>query len=109
MDKIKNYFKKIFRRTDFSGLSICGRGQGFDWEILLTFFLLIMIIVVSYSVHVFLGVRAGDIFDEGSKTPPHNETIDKNNLNRIIQDFDAKAKILNSLQTQKPVFIDPSL
>lgn len=104
-----NNIKKILCRTDFSGLSVFGRGQSFDWEILLTFFLVLMIIAVSFSVHVFLGVRAGDIFKDDYKAPVHNETIDKNALDKVIKDFSTRVENLKKLQAQKPVFVDPSL
>ena len=109
MNKIKHYIKNIFHRTDFSGLSVFGRGQQFDWEILLSFFLLIMIIIVSFSVYVFLGVRAGDIFQDDYKAPAHNETINRDTLDHVIKDFDSHAENLKTLQAQKPVFVDPSL
>lgn len=109
MNNIKHYIKKIFKRTDFSGLSIFGHGQFFDWKILLTFFLLIMIVVVSFSVYVFLGVRAGDIFKDDNKVPVHNEVINKTTLDQVIKDFDIRAENLEKLQVQKPVFVDPSL
>jgi hypothetical protein len=109
MNKTKNYIKNIFKRIDFSGLSVFGRGQQFDWEILLTSFLLLMIVAVSFSVHVFLGVRAGDIFQDDFKAPVRNETINKETLDRVIKNFETRAENLKTLQTQKPVFIDPSL
>lgn len=109
MNKIERYFKKIFRRTDFSGLSVMGRGSQFDWEILLVLFLLFMIVVVSFSVYFFLGVRAGDIFKDDYKAPVHSDTINRDVLDSIIKDFDVRAENLKNLQTQKPVFVDPSL
>lgn len=109
MSKTKHFIKKIFRRTDFNGLSLFGHGEHFDWKILLTFFLLVMIVVVSFSVYVFLGVRAGDIFKDDYKAPAHNETIDRDVLDQVIKDFNDRAANLKSLQTQKPVFVDPSL
>jgi hypothetical protein len=109
MNKTKHYIKKIFRHTDFSGLSVFGRNQTFDWEILLAFFLLVTIVTVSFSVYVFIGVRAGDIFSNSDNTPVHNETIDRNVLDQVINNFATHASNLKSLQAQKPVFIDPSL
>jgi hypothetical protein len=110
MNRIKHYIKKNFHRTDFSGLTIFGRGQQFDWEILLTFFLLVMIVAVSFSVYIFLGVRAGDLFKDDYKAPVHNETINRDVLDRVIRDFVTRAENLKNLQTQKrQVFVDPSL
>lgn len=109
MNKIKHYFKKTFRRTDFSGLSIFNRGQRVDWEILLAVFLMVVIAAVSFSVYVFLGVRAGDIFKDSYKAPTNNEKIDKVVLDKVIKDFETRAENLKKLQTQKPVFVDPSL
>ena len=109
MNKIKHILKKIFHRTDFSGLSVLGRGQRFDWEMLLSFLLLIFVIVVSFSVHVFLGVRAGDIFTDDYKPPVHNITINKTVLDNVLRKFDLKAMTAQKLETSKPVFVDPSL
>ena len=109
MNKIKLYFKKIFRSTDFSGLSVFGHGESFDWEMLLTFFLLVMVVTVSFSVYVFLGVRAGDIFKDDYKAPAHNETVDRAALDRVIKDFGDRAENLKSIQATKPTFVDPSL
>lgn len=109
MHKIENHIKKLFRRTDFSGFSVFGRGQHFDWEMLLTFFLLVTVVAVSFSVYVFLGVRAGNLFKDDYKPPVHNETINRDTLDRVIKDFDSRAENLKKLQTQKPVFVDPSL
>jgi len=109
MNKTKFYFKKIFHRTDFSGLSVFGRGQSFDWEILLTFLILVMIVVISFSVHVFLGVRAGDLFQDGYKPPVHDATISRDVLTKVISDFATRADTLKNLQAQKPIFVDPSL
>ena len=109
MNKIKYYFKKIFHRTDFSGLSFFGRGQHFDWQVLLSIFLLVSIVVLYFSVHVFLGVRAGDIFTDDFKPPVHNETINKKTLDGVIADFNARVDNLKSLKATKPVFVDPSL
>jgi hypothetical protein len=109
MEKTKNSFKKVFRRNDFSGLSVFGRGENFDWEMLLTFFLLVIVVAVSFSVYVFLGVRAGDIFKDDYKAPVHNETINREVLSKVIKSFDARAENLKNLRAQKPVFIDPSL
>jgi hypothetical protein len=109
MGKMKNNFKKLFQPNDFSGLSVFGRGERFDWEILLAFFLLVIILAVSFSVYVFLGVRAGDIFKDDYKVPTHNETINRDMLDKVIKNFDVRAENLKNLQTQRPVFIDPSL
>lgn len=109
MNKLKKYIKKTFYRNDFSGLSVFGRGQQFDWEILLTIFLLVMIAAVSFNVYVFLGVRAGDIFKDDYKALVHNDTIDRDTLDRIIKDFGTRAENLKNLRAQKPVFVDPSL
>jgi hypothetical protein len=109
MNKIKHSIKKIFRRTDFGGLSIFGHGEHFDWKILLTLFLLVMVVAVSFSVYVFLGVRAGDIFSNTSKTPAHNDTISRGTLDNVIKNFDTRAENLKNLQSQRPVFVDPSL
>lgn len=109
MNKINHYIKKIFHRTDYSGLSVFGRGQTFDWKILLTFFLVIIGISLSFSVYVFLGVRAGNIFTDGSKPPVHNETINRDTLDSVIKDFNTRAEKLQTLQAQRPTFVDPSL
>ena len=109
MSKTKVSFKKRFQRTDFTGLSVFGRGQHFDWEVLMAFFLLVIIIAISFSVHVFLGEMAGDIFQINDKSPAHNDTINKNSLDQIVSSFAARADNLEKLQTQKPVFVDPSL
>lgn len=109
MDKIKHNIKKFSRRTDFSGLSIFGRGEGFDWEVLMAFFLVVIAIAVSFSVHVFLGVRAGDMFKDDFKPPVHNENINKAVLDQVIKQFDARAENLKKIQVQRPVFVDPSL
>ena len=109
MEKIKHYIKKIYNRTDFSGLSVLGRGQRFDWEILLAFFFVVIIIAVSFSVHVFLGVRAGDIFQEAYQAPVHNVNINKKALDQLVKDFAVRADNLKNLRIQKPVFVDPSL
>jgi len=109
LNKIKSFVSKIFRRTDFSGLSIFGQGQHFDWKVLLAFFLLIIIIAVSFSVHVFLGVKAGDIFKDDFKPPVRNSTINREVLDGVIKDFNDRADKTRSLQVQKPIFVDPSL
>ncbi|HAO64494.1 TPA: hypothetical protein DCQ44_00755 [Candidatus Taylorbacteria bacterium] len=109
MNTIKSSLNKIFYRTDFSGLSVLGRGQHFDWRALLTFFLAVMIVSVSISVHVFLGVRAGDIFTSNSSIPVHNDAINKDALDKVIRSFDARAENLKNLQLQRPLFVDPSL
>ena len=109
MDKIKHYIKKFFQRTDFSGLTVSGRGQHFDWEILLAFFLLVIIITVSFSVHVFLGVRAGDIFQVNSNSPKTSQTINREVLDQVIKDFGVRADALKKIQSQRPSFVDPSL
>ena len=110
MDKIKHNIKKLSHQSDFSGLSVFGRGEGFDWEVLLAFFLVVIAIAVSFSVHVFLGVRAGDMFkDDDFKPPVHNENINKTVLDQVIKQFDTRAENLKKFQTQKPVFVDPSL
>lgn len=109
MNKIKKYFKKFFHRTDLSGLTVFGRGQTFDWEILLIFFLLLVIIMLSFSVHVFLGVRAGDIFQNNNQAPVHSEVINRKALDQVISSYNTRSTTLKNLQTQKPVFVDPSL
>jgi hypothetical protein len=109
MDKIIHYFKKKFKRTDFSGLSFFGRGQSFDWKVLMIFFLLVMIVVISFSVHVFLGVRTGDMFKDDFVPVSHNETINRTVLDNVIKNFNDRAERLNSLQTKRPIFVDPSL
>ena len=109
MNKIKHYFKNIFHRTDFSGLSVFGRGQSFDWEVLLSLFLIAIIVLLYFSVHVFLGVRAGDIYTDDFKPPVHNESINKVVLDKVVKSFDVRAETLKSLKAQKPVFVDPSL
>lgn len=109
MNKPKQYIKKIFQRTDFAGLSVFGRGQQFDWEMLLTLFLVVMVVAVIFSVHIFLGVKAGDIFTDGFKPQVHNETINRNALDRVLKDFATRAETLKNLQTSRPVFVDPSL
>jgi hypothetical protein len=109
MNKIKRYLNKVSPRTDSSGLSVFGRGQSFDWEILLIIFLFMIIVFVSFSVYVFLGVRAGDIFQDNDKVPIHNETINREVLDRTVNGLVVHTENLKKLQSQRPVFIDPSL
>lgn len=109
MNKIKHYFKNIFHRTDFSGLSIFGRGQSFDWEVLLSLFLLAVIVLLYFSVHVFLGVRAGDIYTDDFKPPIRNETINKVVLDKVVKDMDMRLEASKILKAEKNIFVDPSL
>lgn len=109
MDKIKVYLKKVLKSTEYNGLSVFGRGQSFDWKFLLSVFLLILIVAVSYSVHVFLGVKAGDIFQGDYVIPKHNDSINRAVLDKVVKSFDLRAQQLTQLQKNKPVFVDPSL
>lgn len=109
MDKIKHYIKKFFKRTDFSGLTVFGRGQHFDWEILLAFLLLVIIVTISFSIYVFLGVRAGDIFQVNSKVSKTSQTINREVLDLVITNFGVRADALKKIQSQRPFFVDPSL
>jgi hypothetical protein len=109
MKKLKYYFHKIFKRTDFSGLSVFGRGQHADWEILLVFLVVILVGSVSFSINVFLDVRSGNAFQDDYKPPVRNMTIDKNKLSEVVKSFEKKAENLAAIQAQKKVFIDPSL
>jgi hypothetical protein len=108
MKKIQDTFKKIFHRTDFSGFSVFGRGEHFDWDVLLIFFLLVLVVTVSFSVRVFLGVLAGDIFGTGLPAV-HVVGIDTKTLSSTIKTFEVRSETLKGLQTKKPVFVDPSL
>ncbi len=109
MNKILEKIKSIFRRQDRDGLSVFGRSQHFDWEVLLTLSLGVIIIVVLVSVQVFLGVKKGDIFNVEKKTDVPVSTINRDKIDAVIDAFARREQQLTDLQTNKPVSVDPSL
>ncbi len=109
MKKITTYLKNIFQRKDITGLSILGHGHHFDWKVLLSAFLLTIVGVLSFSVHVYLGVKAGDLFQAQGKADAPEVLINRAGLDQVLQVFDARAQKLKDLQAQEPVLVDPSL
>ena len=99
----------MFKRSDLSGLSVLGHGQNFDWEILLSIFLIIVVSIAAYNTYVFLGVRAGDIFQVDKQPVTTPTLIDQITLKTVIDNFDARAKNYKDLETKHPVLVDPSM
>ena len=109
MNKFQTSIKNIFQRKDTSGLSIFGHGHNFDWKIMLSIFLLVVIIVVAFNTQLYLGVKAGDIFQSQNSSYTQPVLINRKFLEQILQKFSPRAENLKALQTQKPVLVDPSL
>ena len=79
-----------------------------DWEIMLIFFFVLIIIVFALSYYVYTSV-----VDEDQREVPIDEisyrVIDKRELRSVIDKFDERSRNFENVLQNEPDIVDPSL
>ncbi|MBU6431564.1 MAG: hypothetical protein KGJ58_04295 [Patescibacteria group bacterium] len=80
-----------------------------DWNIVLGFFILAIILSIVLGFYTYGKIDGGGFFaiSDGKESPV--ETIDRSELNKIINFYEAKSQLFQEIKAKKPEIIDPSL
>lgn len=109
MQKFFSRFKFHYHRTDKTGLSVFGRGIHFDWEALLSLFMITVLIIVLINMKIFLQIRAGDIFKVNQVTETKTVGLDRKKLADTLAFFQSKIKTTDSVKGELQPLVDPAL
>jgi hypothetical protein len=78
-----------------------------DWQIIVGCFLVAILLIVSWSVYLFVSVNVDDGVD-GDKSA-HIENIDKKALDALTAESNKKKAAFEAFKLAKPDVVDPSL
>ncbi|MEK7070358.1 MAG: hypothetical protein AAB966_00970 [Patescibacteria group bacterium] len=80
-----------------------------DWNIILTFFIFGVLAVSAFNSYMYWRISSGSFFVVISKKELLIETIDRFELKKVIDRYDAKSQLFQETKSKKPEVIDPSL
>lgn len=103
----KNY-RNFFRRKKWqSGLKEINPRR--DWNIILLFFVLTLIILIVFGSYLYRKISKGNLFVVPERNEPIAETIDRSELKKIFDYYETKSRLFEENKIKKPEVIDPSL
>lgn len=80
-----------------------------DWNIILTFFTLLVFVAMAFSLYMYLRINSGSFFITAGEAESSVETIDRAKLKKVTEYYEAKNKLFQEAKTKKPNAVDPSL
>lgn len=107
--KIKDFFDENIKRRRINKI-----GNRFNmskiWNIILTLFVIVNIVIIAISSYLFFQIKEGEIFLVERDTSISIETINRTLMSDTIELFNMKAREFKSLKAvSKSKVIDPSL
>ncbi|MBM2817594.1 MAG: hypothetical protein HW401_184 [Parcubacteria group bacterium] len=109
----KNFtFKKIIggffgRRMRMSGAKEINSQR--DWNIILISLAFIVLAVIVFNSYMYWRISSGSfiVIISGKELPI--ETIDRSEIKKIIDRYEAKSQLFQETKSKRPEVIDPSL
>lgn len=80
-----------------------------DWNIILSFFILALFLLIAFGFYMYWKINKGWLFATVGGNEPLIETIDRSELKKIINLYEAKNQLFQEIKFKKPEVIDPSL
>lgn len=109
MEKIKHFFKSLGKRgKKIPVRRIWPRSQR-DWELLLAFFFLLLILAGIGGVFLFQDISRGEIFQVEQSAQNNTFAVDRDLLTKTIDFYQNKARNLEEITAHPKVLVDPSL
>ena len=101
----KNSSTNIFFRLNF--LSKKRINPERDWKILTFFFIVLIILSIGFDAYIYEKIVSGDMYVNVQKNELMIENLKKDDLKKILDNFEAKKANFPNLKLQK--LVDPSL
>lgn len=102
--EIKNFFGGKRRVSEATGIN-----PSRDWKIILVLTIITVVAVAGFSSYLYWRISGGGFFATPIKNDLPIETIDRNELKKVIQYYKSKESQFKILKSEKPVSVDPSL
>lgn len=80
-----------------------------DWNIILTFFTLLVFAVMAFSLSMYLRINSGSFFITAGEVESSVETIDRAKLKKVTEYYEAKNELFQEAKTKKPNVVDLSI
>jgi len=80
-----------------------------DWVVILVGFLIFVAFIISFSIFVFFKINKGEFFTVAQSGGSLVDTLDRNKLKEVVEEFNAKQAKFSELKNRGPVGSDPSL
>jgi sensor histidine kinase YesM len=103
-----NFLKRIFRQKIIISKKLQSQRH---WVITLSFFLLVSVGIVVFSLSLYLKIDKGEIFLSGEikgETVEFNK-IERDELTKVINSFNKRAEKLEEIKKEDNDIVDPSL
>ena len=80
-----------------------------DWNIILIFFAFGVLAVIAFNSYLYWRINSGSFFVVISGKELPIETIDRSELKKVIDLYEAKSQLFQEMKKEKQEVIDPSL
>ncbi|MEK7157705.1 MAG: hypothetical protein AAB688_01360 [Patescibacteria group bacterium] len=101
--KIREFFGGKRRESEVAEIN-----PSRDWKIILAFIVVIGVAMSGFSSYLYWRINSGGFFITSIKNDLPIETIDRNELKKVIQHYKLKGNQFQILKGEKPVGVDPS-
>ncbi|MFC1732247.1 hypothetical protein ACFL6I_18220 [candidate division KSB1 bacterium] len=108
VEKIKQILKKYLSFLGFLGRHSHSR-MYHHWEIILAIFLFSNLLVLGFSLYLFLQINEGGIFLVEQSQKVRIDTIDRVVLQELLESFEIKNALFDGRSVSAPKVPDPSI
>jgi len=108
LKQIQHALKNFFSRTISGGKDRHSRTRR-QWEIMLGIFFVSNLVVLGFSLYLFLKINEGGIFLVEQSKETRVSTIDRGVLQELLQSFEIKEALFKDRMHSAPELPDPSL
>ena len=107
-----------FTFKNFTGSLHFRRGNGYkreeinprrDWTIFIIIFVILSIAVIAFNAYIYMKINKGGFFITSSKDEILIESINRSDLENVINFYEIKEKKFQENKSKKPDTVDPSL
>ena len=107
VEKIKQTVKKYLSLLGFLGKHTHSK-MYHHWEIILATFLFSNLLVLGFSLYLFLQINEGGIFLVEQSQEVRIDTIDRGALQELLESFEIKNSMFEDRTISSPRMSDPS-
>lgn len=80
-----------------------------DWNILLVFFAVAVVISIAFGSYVYWKISKGSLFVASGVNESPIETINRSELKKTVDYYEEKSLSFEELKVKKPQYVDPSI
>lgn len=80
-----------------------------DWKISIIFFVILSIAAIAFNAYIYMKINKGGFFITSGKDEVLIESINRSELENVINFYEIKEKKFQENKSKKPDTVDPSI